>query len=148
MAVNTDEPNTFPALYVSAISGGGDAMRDVETAIFDLGRIVEREKAGVPSTDPHSEGVVDVTFHLPGTFFRPDYKGLRTGRWVPRKRLIVIQVAVPESPGDRKQIRAFLAASLREAVGVASTFFAEKNHRLSTARASLIAERAAAALTA
>ena len=135
------------SLWISGIAGGGDGKDDVETAVFDLARIVAREEAAMPPIDPAIDAVVDVTFHLPGTFFRPDYRGIRTGRWVPRKRLIVVQVAVPPLVGNSSQIREFLAASLRDSVVLATEFLAEKRRSLSTSRATAVAERAATALT-
>lgn len=136
-------------LYVSAVLGGGGALGDVEAAIRGLAGVVRREEEAHPPEDPAEEAAVDVTFHLPGPILRPDYEGMRTGRWVKAKRLLVVQIAVPESiSGDADAISKFLARSLRDAVELAAGYFAQRKLAFSLERARSVAERAAASLTA
>lgn len=135
-------------LYVSAVLGGGGATADVDAAISRLAGMVRREEEACPAEDPASEATVDVTFHVPGTILPVDFEGMRTGRWVKAKRLLVVQVAVPESvSGDADGINTFLATSLREAVDLAAGYLAQRKLSFSLERANSVAERAAAGLT-
>jgi hypothetical protein len=136
-------------LYVSAVLGGGGALADVEAAVRRLAGIVRREEEADPPDDPASEAAVDATYHLPGPILRPDYEGLRTGRWAKAKRLLVVQVAVPEEiSGDAEKVGGFLAESLVEAIDLAAAHLAQRKLPYSLDRARRVAERAAAALSA
>ncbi len=137
-------PSPWRTLYVSAVLGGGGALGDVEAAIRRLAGIVRVEEEACPAEDPTGEAAVDVTFHLPGPILRPDYEGMRTGRWVKAKRLLVVQIAVPESiSGDPDAISKFLATSLRDAVELAAEYLAQRKLGFSVERARSVAERAA-----
>lgn len=145
MTTNDDVATPWRALYVSAVLGGGGALSDVEAAIRRLSGVVRREEEYCPA-DPAGEAALDVTFHLPGPILRPDYEGMRAGRWVKAKRLLVVQIAVPESiSGDADAINEFLAISLRDAVDLAAKYLAQRKLALSLEAARCIAERAAAA---
>jgi hypothetical protein len=109
--------------------------------------VQEQEDALAPA-DPSTEAAVDVTLHVPGPLLSPDYEGMRTGRWVKDKRLLVVQVAVPEClfGSSEAEINTFFAKSLREAVELAAGYLAKKNFDLSLEQARVIADRSAAAL--
>lgn len=134
------------ALYVSAVLGGGGAMADVERAIRTLAGIVRREEEAFPSCDPTREAAVDVTYHLSGPILRPNYEGMRTGRWVKDKRLLVVQVAVPERVSGTEDIHQYLGQSLREAVSLARRHLGKKQVEFSLDRAVTVARQASLAL--
>ena len=77
----------------------------------------------------------------------PDYEGIRTGRWVKAKQLLVVQVAVPEGLADERGVKDFLGSSLVEAVAIAEQYVAKEELALQLDRSRLIAARAAAALS-
>jgi hypothetical protein len=134
-------------LYVSSVVGGRGALADVVAVIRRLAGIVRREEEADPPEDPGSEATVDVTFHLPGPIVRPDYEGMRTGRWVKAKRLLVVQIAVPEEiSGQPAAIDDLLGRSLVEAVDLAAGYLAQRQLPYSLDRAGRVAKRAAAAL--
>ena len=71
---------------------------------------------------------------------------MRTGRWVSKKRLLVVQIAVPEALSQTSNVKAFLATSLRDAVALAGEWMNKKDAGLSLDRARKIAARAGTAL--
>jgi hypothetical protein len=126
-------------VYISAVLGGGGACADVEAAIRELAAQVHVLDEQLAEGDRSNEIAVDVTFHVPGTILRPDYEGVRTGRWVGAKRLLVVQVATPdEVSGDAERVSAFLTDSLREAIRVASEHVARRRPALSTKAANAV----------
>lgn len=131
---------------MSAVLGGGGEAIHVEEAIKQLARdvgAVDRQRASV---DRSNEAAVDVTFHVPGTLVRPDYEGVRTGRWVAAKQLLVVQVATPDAvcaePGS---VHGFLNDSLRAAVELAADHLGRRRPTVSTAEATAVVEAALAA---
>jgi hypothetical protein len=40
---------------------------------------------------------LNVVFHVPGRQFKPEFSGVRTGRYSAKDRLLMVQVAVPET---------------------------------------------------
>lgn len=147
MAVlNEGAVTPWRTLYISAVLGGGGAMADVERAIRRLAGIVRREEETHPFDDPAREAAVDVTYHLCGPILRPDYEGMRTGRWVKDKRLLVVQVAVPEAVSGSGEVNSFLGRSLIEAVELAGRHLDKKQLGLSLDRAVTVAGQASLAL--
>ena len=144
-SANGERP--WRTLYVSAVLGGRGALADVEAAVRRLAGVVRREEEADPAEDPASEATVDATFHLPGPLVRPDYEGIRTGRWVKAKRLLVVQIAVPEEISGRPDaIEDFLGSSLVGAVDLATGYLAKRRLAYSLDRAGRVAKRSAAAL--
>ena len=139
-----NEPVVRPrrALYISAVLGGGTTMQDVEAQIRRLAGIVRQLDESLPAQDPVHEAAVDATFHVPGDILRPEYEGLRTGRWVKAKQLLVVQIAVPADLSGSPAIEKFLAESLGQAVTLASEYLARRRLGLSVDRAARIASDA------
>ncbi len=107
-------------VYVSAVLGGGSAAR-VEAGIRQLAKDVRVADETRASLDRSNEVAVDVTFHVPGTLLRPEFDGVRTGRWDGVKRMLVVQVATPEAVcSDPESVVEFLNESLRAAVQLAA----------------------------
>ena len=142
-SVAPDQERQRRTLYVSAVLGGGEVLPGVERAIRRLAGIVRRVDETEGAEAPQDQAVIDVTFHVPGTTWPVDFVGLRTGRWVSAKRLLVVQVAVPTSLESGAEITQFLAGSLPEAVALARDRLTARRIRLSVERAAVIASRAA-----
>jgi len=79
-------------LYISdRIGGESRDNSDVMAAIDALFRMVDE---ACPPPGPEDLRI-DLTFDVSGPLFAFDYEGVRTGRFVPTKRLLVVQAAVP-----------------------------------------------------
>lgn len=134
-------------LYVSAVVGGDSAANArADAEISRLARLVreQQERLGAAGDEPGA-AAVDVIYHLAGPLMKPDYDGVRTGRFVKAKRLQVVQVAVPETL-DAALVASFLADRLVEAVEVAARRFERRRMDLSVDVARAIAGAAAEAM--
>ena len=79
-------------LYVGMRIGGGVFEKpDVEAAIDELTRV----KHDLPRPGP-DDLRIDLVFDIPGSILPVDYEGVRTGRFSMVKRMLQIQVAVPD----------------------------------------------------
>ena len=146
MSTDGEEPRRR-TIYVSSVVRAGCTMDDVNDGLALLAGLVRREEESCPSPPSPDEATVDVTFHFPGTTARPDFEGIRTGRWVRHERLLVVQVAVPEVlSGDSGTANAFLARSLVDAVEAAARYLPSRGLEFSVERARRIATRAATLL--
>ena len=60
---------------------------------------------------------LNVVFHVPGRLFKPEFSGVRTGRYSNKLGLLMVQVAVPEvAPEDRDAlVRDAVARAIDEA---------------------------------
>lgn len=134
-------------LSIGSVLGGGGVLDDVDQALRRLAGIVRREDESCSS--PPGAAAVNVVYYFPGTIWRPDFEGIRTGKWVKAKRLLVVQVAVPEAlSGDSERILAFLRQSLVDAVDLAESNLEERRPKCSAGCARRVAARAATMLTA
>lgn len=132
-------------LYISSVVGG-DAREDVLQAIRRIAGLVlqDDQSTGEPTV---GEAAVDVAFHVPGSLSRLDWEGMRTGSWFKSDRVLVVQVAVPETLStDPAVVSAFVGDSVRSAVGLARDALAKRKVDLTLDRAASLADRAAAAL--
>ena len=119
-----DEPVKVLSLG-SVIGGRTPKNRGWSEAI----RALTREIAG------HREGVesdinVNVEFHVPGNFLRPEFEGLRTGAFRKSDALIKVQVALPEQPPA--EARAYLLSVVREALDVVDQWASRRKLLVST----------------
>ena len=104
-----------PALSLSAIAGGTTASRNWELAVKRLANRVIHERGGV--TSPLA---VHVVYQIPGEHARPDFVGVRTGRFSRKDLRLLVQVALPPEPSADADAEAL--AMLREAVSLAEDF--------------------------
>jgi hypothetical protein len=60
---------------------------------------------------------VNVVLQIPGSVLRPDFTGVRTGRFSPMRRLLLVEVALPEEPSEAigAQLIRALGAAVEEA---------------------------------
>jgi hypothetical protein len=131
------------SLWVSAVLGGPGGPAEIEPWIRRLAGAVRRADEQLPTGPTSSDLTVDATFHVPGELLRPDYDGIRTGRWTPKKLLLVVQVAVPETMPSGSTVPQFVTSALLDAVSVAGQWAAARRPALSVARAAEVARVAA-----
>jgi hypothetical protein len=88
--VTIDEP--AEVLSIGCVLGGGIANRPWRDAISALThRVIAARK------DIESPLNLNVVFHVPGSMLKPEFEGVRTGRFSKAMQLLMVQVAVPEA---------------------------------------------------
>lgn len=104
-----------PALVLSIgtiVGGRTAANKPWREALNQLGESVAAARSGASS--PVN---VNVVFHIPGNFLKPEFEGTRTGSYRRADSLLMVQVAVPEGPVE--DCFAWAVAALRKAIGTA-----------------------------
>ena len=86
--------------------------------------------------------MINIVYHVPGTLLKPDYVGVRTGKFSRKERCLMVQVAVEEefaALDDAKKIRQYIFETADEALGIAKSFLDRKgiNYEIETDRATL-----------
>lgn len=107
--------NDIPALSLGAVAGGTTANRAWETAIKKLAKRVVELGEGVSSPL-----AVNVVYQIPGELVRPDFTGVRSGRFSRKDRRLLVQAALPADPAADAD--AEVRALLREAVTLAEDY--------------------------
>lgn len=106
-------------MYISRFYGGP------ELAESKFDRVIAKVTSlrGAGKEGPF--GSLDVVFHVPGSILDPEHSGIRTGRFSKKERMLMLQIAVPREilEQEEPEIQAFLLASLREAVRMATPVF-------------------------
>jgi hypothetical protein len=103
-----------PALSIGSVVGGttseprrwGDEARELARRVASLRRGVQ------------SPLRVNVVLQIPGEVLTPDFSGVRTGRYSPKERLLLVQAAVPKdatSSDTRIVLLMLLEAAIEEA---------------------------------
>jgi hypothetical protein len=106
-----DEP--VEVLSVGSVVGGSTSTNRLwRDAIGELTRAVAEARADVAS--PLN---VNVVFQVPGNVVRPDFEGVRTGRFSKADRLLLVQVALPDEVPDEPggYLRGALSIAIAEA---------------------------------
>lgn len=120
-----------PALVLSVgtvVGGNTAANKPWREALNRLGQSVAEARSEVSS--PLN---VNVVFHVPGNFLKPEFEGTRTGSFREADSLLMVQVAVPEAPiADHY---GWAVTALREAVGTAEEW--AKRRKVATGLPSL-----------
>jgi hypothetical protein len=101
------------AITIGSVEGGWSPwMSTWREALMKLTLAVDEASAGVGS-----ELNLNVVFQIPGSVLRPDFTGVRTGRFSPKRNLLLVQVALPEEPSEEigTQLVCALAAAVEEA---------------------------------
>ena len=93
-----------------------DALRAVTTAA--IGARGDFAFGSVPA--------VNVVFYVPGSFSRPDWDGLRDGRFSREEKLLLVQVAVPDEMVSSDGAMGFIIQALRGANAIAFHVYQEK----------------------
>jgi len=109
-------------IFVGAVYGGGGET-SFSAALSSIRRIVKVQR-------PEQRvdlGDIDLVFHVPGSVRKPDYHGVRTGRFSRKERMLMIQVAVPEKELEGENPECFIFWAMREAVSMAAAKFKKAN---------------------
>jgi hypothetical protein len=72
---------------------------------------------------------INIVYHVPGSLGKPDYVGVRTGRFSKKENCLMVQVAVEEefaSLDDAKKIRQYIFETADEAIGVGKSYLERK----------------------
>jgi hypothetical protein len=67
---------------------------------------------------------INLVYHVPGSICKPDYVGVRTGKFSKKERCLMVQIAVEEdfaALDDTDQIRRYIYETADEAIGVGKT---------------------------
>ncbi|GIF78182.1 hypothetical protein [Asanoa siamensis] len=138
MAYFSERVEPWRPLYISPfIVGPTAANRGIRAGIARLAREVE----GVAWEAADDEAAVDVELHVSGEFLKPDFAGLRTGRWSQLSRVFVVQYAVPtELEGSsEEEVVGHLKLLLPGAVALAEQGLANRRNSLPTRQAGIVA---------
>lgn len=106
-------------LSVGAVAGGTRTSREWERAVRALGQRVAAIRGHY-----HSSLEVNVVYFIPGEVQRPDFTGVRTGRYAKSERCLMVQVALPDQPA--RDADEEVLEMLKEAVGEAEGFAQKK----------------------
>ena len=114
-------------LYIGGRIGGESAENaNVLEAIKELGRVVDDERRDAGP----KELSVDLVFDVSGPIFRFEYKRMRTGRLSRVKRMLQIQVPVPQHLPS-SEIWSYLNAALVEMVELVEEYVSDHRIELS-----------------
>lgn len=95
-------------------------------------------EAREPNYNEGMEAWINPIFIVPGSIWKPEFDGYELGHFSKKEKGLVVQIAVPQSVADGEGIQQFIGASLREAVRLASAYFASKGISFSTLKAERI----------
>lgn len=79
--------------------------------------------------DDSGNAKVNIVFILPGSIHKPDFVGLRSGKFSIPEKTLMIQAAVEDefvSAGDEKVILQYIFEVADEAIGMAKSYFDRK----------------------
>jgi hypothetical protein len=109
-------------IYIGRIYGGPELDgTPVDQAIAKLVRSRGEGKASTLG----DFGSLDVVFHVAGSILQPEHKGVRTGRFSKRERMLQVQVAVPADVVALPDPYPVVARGLLEAVRAGAPVFAK-----------------------
>jgi len=107
-------------IYIGAIFGGPGGMSS------KIGSAISKIKHLAGEREMDASGSLDIVFHVPGSLLSPDYDGVRTGTFSRKKRLLQVQIAVPQDLTDKDEVTEVarsLVPLLRQAVRLAQPVF-------------------------
>jgi hypothetical protein len=102
-------------LTIGMVSGGTLGTRPWRDAV----RAVARRLKDLPASF-ETPLAINVSFQIPGEVIKPDFTGIRTGTFSRRDALLMIQVALPDSIDEDREL--YVVARLRDAIDVAERF--------------------------
>jgi hypothetical protein len=96
---------------------------------------------------PQDSGSIDLVFDVSGSVLQFRYEGIRTGRFSKKKRMLQVQVAVPESKVSDVRPIPFVLESAREAIPLAAPVFEKAGIRFPMERYLQLIEKVATDLS-
>ncbi len=114
-------------IYVSIMVGGnGSENRTSIAAAEAVGKLADEVSANFKP-----DGLqVDLTFHVAGAIVSPQYQGVRTGRYLAKEQLLVVQAAVPVPLSA--SARDYIVNVLDETLRLVKAFVARRKLKVST----------------
>jgi len=100
--------------------GGG------ELAGSRVDQLIRRFCGALPRGQSSDAFDINIVFHVPGSIAKPDYSGVRTGRFSTKAKTLMVQVSVPEILIDSPELESFFHQSIIEAIAMAGKFFEKK----------------------
>ena len=104
---------------------GGPESRDSD--VFDA--LTAVSKAAISARGDFEFGsapAVNVVFHVPGSLSRPDWDGMRDARFSRKKKLLMVQVALPDEVVSSDRAIHFIIEALHGANAVAFDVYQKK----------------------
>ena len=89
-------------------------------------RLIGRLCRALPRVQDPNAIDINIVFHVPGSVVKPDYSGIRTGRFSVKEKTLMIQVSVPENVMDSPELDSFFQKSMIEAIHLAKGYFEKK----------------------
>ncbi len=133
-AMNTEEG--AQTLSLGVIVGGATlANKPWDAAIRDLSIRIGEARRGVEA--PLN---LNVVFHVPGNMLKPEFAGVRTGRFSKSRALLMVQVAVPEEVPSDPMI--YLKNTIHAAIDEAAQWAAKRKVPIDVSKLRSILERA------
>jgi hypothetical protein len=112
------------ALHVGSILG--DAGRKNEAFMALLVKWHRIKGACPQDMIKDLDGALDLVFRVEGRLFAPDFKGIRTGAFSKKKKMLQIQIAVSDEILSSPGIAEYVTESLKQAVILGAAFFTKK----------------------
>lgn len=135
MKVVDDEERAQP-LSLGVIMGGATLVnKPWDSAIRELSIRISEARKGVDASLN-----LNVVFHVPGNMLKPQFVGVRTGRFSKSRALLMVQVAVPEEvPPDPM---AYIKTAIHAAIDEAAQWALKRKVPIDVSRLRYILERA------
>lgn len=113
---------------MSLVVGGlGSENRTAIAAAEAIGKLADQITENI-----EPDGLqVDLTFHIAGSIVKPNYEGTRTGRYLPKHQLLVVQTAIPV-PLPADAARGYMKDVLEETLRLVRGYVARRELRVST----------------
>ncbi len=108
-------------ISVGAVIGGPECAF-MDNYVRSLMRFTKEKRLENSS----SNAEVNIVFHLPGSLMKPDYIGLRTGKFSKKENTLMIQAAVEAefiASNDDAEVISYIFEVADEAIGMAKSFF-------------------------
>lgn len=96
------------------------------------------KKVREPNYKELEEGWINPIFIVPGSIWKPEFKGFKLGHFSKKEKGLVVQIEVPQSVADGEGIREFIGSALREAVRLGAEKFSHHAIPFSTLKAEKI----------
>lgn len=108
-------------IYVGTVFGGPEAPATQAYRVVNkvMCMIADERDALISPSD----GGLNVVFHVSGSLSKVTFEGVRTGRFVRKEKMLMVQVAVPEELLDSDKLAPFLFQSIREAIDITKLVF-------------------------
>jgi len=108
-------------LYLGAIFGGPEMK---ESAVYSAKNKILNcaDKLG-RCTDNDSIAGIDYVLHVEGRLFHLDWEGVRDARFSRKRKLLMIQIAVPERFVSSETVGAYICEGMRIGVAEAKPIF-------------------------